>query len=453
MVVCLLFKIDESIILSSIIIILNIMKPSQYNIVIEKSPYSYWYNTLTQSFFRISLELGEKLKTMINSEANFSYIPDFLIEKLKSGGFVIDKRTDEIDLVRKFNRAAIDDKNYFLIILPTLNCNYHCWYCIQDHIDSKMSEKTVEKIKRHIDHMIYSEKIHSLHIDWFGGEPFLYFQDIVRPISLYAMEACKNAGISFYNSATTNGYFLDPSTVIGCNELCFGHFQITLDGTREFHNKVKFQNGCDSTFDLALEHINNILATIEKCHIILRINYTHRNMSSSIVDEVNRHIDYDHRKRIRIIPRKVWQEDTDRSFHTFLVQILDKFKEAGYNTEYWDPITNFIPCYANKKYYSAINYNGNVLKCTASNDLYDRSPKGELLDDGTIAWYGDYEKKYCEPTFENDRCLGCVKLPVCMGVCPKSHVNGVKDCKENLVDTSYLDSITSYIEREYEERP
>ncbi len=36
-----------------------------------------------------------------------------------------------------------------------------------------MSEQTMESLKKHIDYMINEEHIPSLHIDWFGGEPFM----------------------------------------------------------------------------------------------------------------------------------------------------------------------------------------------------------------------------------------------------------------------------------------
>lgn len=49
---------------------------------------------------------------------------------------------------------------------------------------------------------------------------------------------------------------------------------------------------------------------------------------------------------------------------------MDLFEAAGYRVNRLDIIWDFVPCYANRKYYNAINYNGDVLKCTACNDLY-----------------------------------------------------------------------------------
>lgn len=392
--------------------------------------------------------LGEKVQSCLDS-GELENLPDTVVSKLKDGGFIVDNDTDELEIVRQRNRKAIDNKNYFLIILPTLNCNYHCWYCIQDHVESKMSPETLGRILRHIDHMVDNEKIESLHIEWFGGEPFMYFDDIISPISEYARKKCSDAGIPFMNTSTTNGYYLSPDVTERCRDHDFRHFQITLDGNREFHDRVKFQKGCESTFDHVLENINRLLSVSEGTTVSLRINYTHKNLNGRIVDEVNTHIGPDNRHRICIVPRKVWQEEKDNSFNVILSGILDRFRESGYMVEYWSPVSDNIPCYANKKYYTTVNFNGKVVKCTACNDLYDKEPKGVLEDDGTISWADGFDTKYSEPTFENERCLGCNKLPICMGLCPREHVNGAAYCKDDVLDTRFEDSIVGVIDRDY----
>ena len=52
------------------------------------------------------------------------------------------------------NTKAINKKDYYMVILPTLNCNFKCWYCIQDHIPSLMTEEVISLVKRHIKYVI-----------------------------------------------------------------------------------------------------------------------------------------------------------------------------------------------------------------------------------------------------------------------------------------------------------
>ncbi len=54
------------------------------------------------------------------------------------------------------------------VILPTLNCNFKCWYCIQDHIPSLMTEEVISLVKRHIKYVIENLDLDTLHIEWFG---------------------------------------------------------------------------------------------------------------------------------------------------------------------------------------------------------------------------------------------------------------------------------------------
>ena len=40
-----------------------------------------------------------------------------------------------------------DDSTFELIINPTLDCNFHCWYCYENHLKgSKMDEGIVSAI-------------------------------------------------------------------------------------------------------------------------------------------------------------------------------------------------------------------------------------------------------------------------------------------------------------------
>lgn len=427
------------------------MRLSRYTIIHHKSPYSYWYNTFSKVFFRISEVSGRKVENVLNNtDIMLLKLPDIIKQKLTTGGFLVDDNRDELSEVIAENRKSIESKDYFMVVLPTLDCNYRCWYCIQDHLHSKLGPVMLDLIYRHIDYMIDKEKITSLHLEWFGGEPFMYFDDVVEPVSKYAQEKCKNADIPFKNSATTNGYFLKENLAERLKSVELFQYQITLDGDKAHHDKVKFIEGCHSTFDWVLHNINNLLNSDDRVNIILRINYTHDNLSKKIVNEVAGLIESKNRDRVVITPRKVWQKETDSQYVSELLLILDLFRDKGFAVEYWSPIMNFIPCYANKRYYNAINYNGSVVKCTACDDLHTPNLRGKLRNDGKIEWIDDFDKKYSAPTYQNDRCLNCVHLPECMGLCPRDHVDGKTFCKQQLLDASFMTSLINYIDRLYE---
>ena len=347
---------------------------------------------------------------------------------------------------------AVNRKQYFLVVLPTLNCNYKCWYCIQDHVPSVMSSDVMESICNHIDYMITQEHIESLHLDWFGGEPFMFFDKIIKPISEFAIKECQKYGIPFINSATTNGFFINNKVSKQLSELKFCQFQITLDGEKKFHDKVKFTKGCDSAFDYVLNNINHLLSDNKSIRVFLRINYTHETLTIKIVDEVNSLIDIQNRDRVIITPKKVWQEKVDKDFNIILVELLDLFELSGYKVARKDMSSTFTPCYVNQKYYNSINYNGHVVKCTACDDLYSETPYGILKPDGLIEWRDNYEKKCIQPSFENERCLNCKILPACMGLCPRDYMLGLKRCKYDAMDEDFEKSLFDFIKKEYADK-
>lgn len=104
-----------------------------------------------------------------------------------------------------------------------------------------MSQDTMERVRQYVNHIIKTYPIFNLHLDWFGGEPLMYFNEVVKPISLYIKEICREHGLSFVNTITTNGYLIDADVIAGFNEIELSRFQITLDGYREVHNKVRFE--------------------------------------------------------------------------------------------------------------------------------------------------------------------------------------------------------------------
>lgn len=422
---------------------------SNYNFVLYDGGYGYWYNALTNTYFRLSENLSRKVENSLGDISELVKAAEPLYKKLCDHGFIIADNINELEIIRGRYYAAVNSKEYFLVILPTLNCNFKCWYCIQDHVPSKMNTQTLESLKKHIDYMLEVEKITSLHIEWFGGEPFMFFRQVIVPLSKYAIQQCGVYNIPFINASTTNGYYLTPSVSQSLVDLKFKQFQITLDGEKQFHDNVKFMKGCDSAFEQVLTNINHILTHHPDIHICLRINYTHKTLSKKIVPEVNQFILAENRSRVTITPRKVWQESVDKSFGSTLKDILNDFEKSGYLVSRQGMVTNFIPCYVNRKYYNAINFNGNAVKCTACDDIHKDNTKGKLLPNGRIVWADSYDEQCQQATFENERCLSCKKLPVCMGLCPREFLAGQNYCKYAVVDSVFEEELLDYLIHQY----
>lgn len=423
------------------------MKPSKYNFILYKKGKSYWYNGFSHLYFQLSEALGRKVEETISSQPeSLRKISENLYDKLFQGCFIVDDNVDEVKRVIEQNENAVNNKGYLLTILPTLNCNFRCWYCIQEHVaGTKMDPETIRKVKRHIQTKMENSDLQFLSIEWFGGEPFMYF-DVIRDISDFAKDLCQKKRIPFISTATTNGYFLTEDKIPLLKEYNFNRFQITLDGVKSAHDKVKFQSGCESAFEYVLTNINTMLGEMSELNILLRVNYTRENLDEVMVEQVCDFIAPENRSRVTVMPRKVWQVTAGNTFQDTTGHIWHKFKEAGFRIDNSNIIKDFVPCYTCRRHFLTINHNGQVLRCTANDDLYATDPPGYLDDNGQVIMKKEYELKYSLKSFDNDNCRCCKYLPMCMGQCP-AHYNPEKhECKRASLDLSFEESIINEIE-------
>lgn len=76
-----------------------------------------------------------------------------------------------------------------------------------------------------------SPKYNHIILSFFGGEPLLYFKQVVLPIVNGAKEICNRENKSLSLNFTTNGYLISDNLfkVLGDTPVSF---QITLDGNK-----------------------------------------------------------------------------------------------------------------------------------------------------------------------------------------------------------------------------
>ena len=282
-----------------------------------------------------------------------------------------------------------------------------------------MDNETIEKIKKHIKYMVEIEKIQSLYLDWFGGEPLMYFYEVVYPISTYAIELCKKNNIPYSSHATTNAYYINNKMINLFNEIKLTSFQIPIDGNEKKHNFVKNINGTGH-YKQIVENINKIAEIVENPRIIMRINYDKQTLKD-VTDVIN-DIKKENRCKISIDFQRVWQIDLtqdEKGNNNLLLETKKEFDNAGFYTNYfaYNGRNNFKCCYADSYYHRAVNYDGKIHKCTARN-YAEELCIGTFNDDGSIKFNTEIiSKMFSECTFNNEKCLNCVKLPMCFGPC------------------------------------
>ena len=417
----------------------------------------YLYNYLNGSLICINLldvHYQAILKKQIKIDVWRDKYPEFF-EILKNELFVYNSMNNEVDLIRYRNRKDVFvEKNFRLTIIPTLECNYNCWYCYEDHPKGRINTHTKKRIGKFINKGINTREISSLELDWFGGEPLMYFYEIVFPLALKLKSISTSNNIPFKNQITTNGYYLKDINPKDLLEIELFNYQITLDGNKELHNKVKKHNKKVETFDITIKNIVSLCNHDPRFKVNIRINYTKATLK--YIKELAKLFPSNIRKQLKFTFQEVWQESYKHTEEIYdqVNEISNYFINNGYNSSVVSfQIGNGFCCYADRWNQAVVLPSNYIFKCTARDFTDISKADGYLNKEGKIEWNNDKMiRRFNRATFENEECLRCKYLPLCLGMCSqkmieKEYINKkTSHCNLNDMKKSVNDFVINYIE-------
>lgn len=73
-----------------------------------------------------------------------------ILQDLLKANILVDSTVNEFERIKNNIQSYINRNEFHTMILPTYDCNYHCWYCIQKHQQTQMSSNVVKLVKKHI---------------------------------------------------------------------------------------------------------------------------------------------------------------------------------------------------------------------------------------------------------------------------------------------------------------
>ena len=394
------------------------MKLSKFNTSIYYNEKFIYHNSLTQSF----LLLDPMLMDLVNAaqaEDNIMGIEDIhvdLYKSLLSNGFIVPKETDEIQKVRELiDHVDNQDESYHLMVNPTMNCNFKCWYCYETHIKgSKTSPGTLEKITNFIENIMTNKPgLKQFILSFFGGEPLLYFEDVVLPLMQYTSLAASHHNLALGISFTTNGFLINEKMVEHFVKYNVTGLQISFDGNKEQHDQTRYVSKTRGSYDVIVENIK--LLVRKNILVTLRINYTEKNLIGldDILESFS-DLNFEERQLITLSMNKVWQESNE-GLGNQVIDFKEKSVEFGFKLpDAFEGNRVRNSCYADKRNQSVINYNGDVYKCNAR-DFTKDNREGVLLEDDVL-WNHKMEERM-HSKLNNKPCLECSILPICGGGC------------------------------------
>lgn len=390
------------------------MKNSFYNIFYRQSKHFYVYNQVSSALIHVDEELWRNLP-----QNNFEDIDNNTINQLKKMGFICDKSLQESDVIvarNKYNRFS--NQIIRLTIMPTLSCNFRCWYCYETHESGIMTQENIQATIKFAKTLVNTNRPKMFILDWFGGEPLICFKNHVYIISKAIKEYCMEHDVQFKNMITTNGYYITEQMIEQLNEISLNNYQITLDGSEKYHNKTRFSSNEKNSYGKIASNIISLCKNIPNINLTLRINYTKDNIDS--VEEIINTFPYDIRNKIKIIMQVVWQQKKELEGSIQKVKYkLNLFKNAGYKVDI-DTHHSYssMACYTENMQQYVINYDMNVYKCTARDFSNKAFSIGYLNEEGKFIPTPLYYKYYItQAGFENSTCLQCEYLPSCKCLC------------------------------------
>lgn len=303
------------------------------------------------------------------------------------------RQANAIDVDNVKRARLISDKSLQLIILPTEQCNFRCIYCYEDFSIGRMKLETISGIKALLEKRC--PNLSYLNLSWFGGEP-LVAKDILLDISEYAISlASQYSHLHYSGSITTNAYLLDINTASALANVGVTHYQISLDGPREIHDKSRIRADGKSTFDRIWTNLLAIRDSLLPVSILLRLHFTADtfNLLVPLLEDIKREFLPDLRFSAFFKGIEHLGGPNDASIKIFseteknaAIKILEA-KLFGFGDNFKSPQNAAVPdnavCYAARPNSLVIRANGKVGKCTVAltderNDIGTLQPDGKL---------------------------------------------------------------------------
>jgi len=399
-----------------------------------------WFNTANVVIDDVKHPLYEILESNTKQFSPFSYEGstsdfDYLVDEK----FIVTDQEEVRNAVRGIYSTMIDKKRLSITLLPVgQECNFNCIYCSQQHHkEVRMGTKDIEVLRR----FILQQKVETLRIDYFGGEPLLN-PDFIFQCNNMAIELSDKERFDFIGSSiTTNGYLLDEALFLKLISHRINSYQITLDGLPELHDTLRPLSNGAATFDVIYKNLVDITQIDPAINfsITLRVNFNYDTLADPHrVAFIEKMQPFMRDKRFIVMPAAIenWKNEKktnlycDNNEKIFLqMKFEDEFEKLGFymvgTILFAEPGAH--SCYCSKPNnfvifpFSDILNGMKVQKCTRDPELKENNI-GKISESGELIYNNNIEIWVKNALFKEKKCEDCFLVLHCFSnSCPHNN--------------------------------
>ena len=415
------------------------MKESRYNIWLEPiNGKHFCYNAVTSGFAQIEPEamiLIEKMKSNNQLVSDLSESEKKGLEELRRGCILVNDSEDELSKLILRNKLTAFGRSHILslTILPTLKCNLSCSYCFESNKEKSMDDSTANKIIESLENRIKAGDLKAFAVNWFGGEPLIEYERIVQ-LSERFIEICSKHNICYHADMVSNCTLLDEEKAKKLVDCGIQSIQVTLDGSKEIHDKRRKTHTDIGTFD-------KIINVIDKCskYISFAIRVNLSQGCQNWFDEFFHQIKHlAGRQNISIYPGKLLSHVTSAcssiesscynayEFSQIAIEFHKKTIEFGFGL-HWYPKLVVSGCCATSVNAMTIQPDGSLCRCWSQVGVAEES-YGNINESETSFNPENYYKWVLYDIHDyNNKCYECIYFPLCAGSCPANWIPQTTD--------------------------
>jgi uncharacterized protein len=344
-----------------------------------------------------------------------------LLTQLQYGQFVYsDDLPEQTCLHFESQRARFDRTSLGLVVAPTMACNMACSYCYETNKKGRMSAESQQALLQFIERQAPGLK--ELSMSWYGGEPLLAV-DIIANLTEGILKLADQYKFTYGSMAISNGYLLDPPTVDRLRELKVFGVQVTLDGPREIHNKMRPLINGQPSFDTI---IKNLQYAAGRLAIGIRVNVD-KGYSRDVINELLDELDAAGLRDSLAVNFALMEPATEvcanihencydtAGFSEVETEFYTILLDRGFRVDKL-PSPTTAACMAQLINAYVIDHEGDLYRCF--NYVGNKAKSCGNMTQEINYLHPEFLRLFNFDPFEDERCRECNVLPLCQGGCP-----------------------------------